>query len=158
MTLATVTRSLERILLTLWVGGLWVTGLVYAPVLFQGYARMVAGEIAGRLFSAMGLVSLGCGALLLAIAALRNGRRVWPDWRTAVLLCMLVITLIGEFGLAPRMQELKLFAAQHPPATEAWREFGRLHAVSGTLFLLNCLLGLVLVVLGIRPRSDQAGS
>lgn len=150
--------SLESILLTLWVGGLWVTGLVFAPVLFHSYERVVAGDIAGRLFSAMALVSLGCGTLLLAMVAVRIGRRAWRDWRAALLLCMLVITLIGEFGLAPRMQELKEFAAHHPPATDAWREFGRLHAVAGVLFLLNCLLGLVLVILGIRPRASQAGN
>jgi len=158
MTLAAVTRSVERILLTLWVGGLWVTGLVFAPVLFHSYARLVAGEIAGRLFYAMGLVSLGCSVLLLVIATVRRRRHVWRDWRAAALLGMLVITLVGEFGLAPRMQELKELAAQHPPATDVWREFGRLHAVSGSLFLLNSLLGLVLVVLGIRPRPDQAGN
>ena len=158
MPLSTKGQSLERILLTLWVGGLWVTGLVFAPVLFQSYERVVAGDIAGRLFAAMALVSLGCGALLLAMAVARTGRGAWRDWRVVVLLCMLVITLVGEFGLAPRMQELKEFAAQHPPATEAWRKFGRLHAVSGTLFLMNSLLGLVLVVLGIQPRPTQAGS
>lgn len=158
MTPAAVIRALESVLLTLWVGGLWVTGLVFAPVLFHHYERMVAGDIAGRLFSALGLVSLGCGVLLLAAAAARSRSRVWRDWRAAVLLGMLVITLLGQFGLAPRMQELKEFAAQHPPATEAWREFVWLHKLSGTLFLLNSLLGLVLVALGIRPRSNQAGS
>jgi hypothetical protein len=151
-------ESLERIVLTLWVGGLWVTGLVFAPVLFHSYERVVAGDIAGRLFSAMAIVSLGCGTLLLVMAVERNGRGVWRDWRAVVLLGMLILTVIGEFGLAPRMRELKEFAAHHPPATDVWLEFGRLHGVASTLFLINSLLGLVLVVLGIRPRPDQAGS
>lgn len=158
MSLSTKAQSLEHILLTLWVGGLWVTGLVFAPVLFHSYERMVAGDIAGRLFSSMALVSLGCGVLLLAMAVARNGRGAWRDWRVAVLLCMLTITVIGEFGLGPRMRELKEFAAHHPPATEAWLEFGRLHGVASVLFLTNSLLGLVLVILGIRPRPNQAGS
>jgi hypothetical protein len=152
------TESLERILLTLWVGGLWVTGLVFAPVLFHSYERVVAGDIAGRLFSAMAFVSLGCGTLLLAMAVARDGRGVWRDWRSAVLLGMLILTAIGEFGLAPRMRELKEFALHHSPAAEAWLEFGRLHGVASTLFLINSLLGLVLVIFGVRSRPNQAGN
>ena len=68
MSLSAILQAVERVLLTLWVGGLWVTGLVVVPVLFRNYERMVAGDIAGRLFAAMSWLGMLCGALLLAFA------------------------------------------------------------------------------------------
>jgi hypothetical protein len=153
-----VLRIVEQVLLTLWVGGLWVTGLVLTPVLFAGFDRLLAGEVAGRLFSALSLVGLACGTALWVLAALRARGAVWRDWRAMVLAAMLVIVLLGEFGLAARMREIKLLVAQHPAGgAPLWAEFGRLHGLSSALYLMECVLGLILVARGIRPRP-QAGS
>jgi hypothetical protein len=152
-----VIPAIERVLLTLWVGGLWVTGLVFAPVLFGNFERLLAGDIAGRLFAAMSRVGLACGIVLLVFAAWRAGKNVWRDWRAAVLALMLLVLWIGEYGLAARMRELKLLALLEADAAARWAEFGRLHVLSSALYLVECLLGLLLVVLGLRPRV-QAGS
>ena len=157
MPLSATLQAIERVLLTLWVGGLWVTGLVVAPVLFRNYERMVAGEIAGRLFAAMSWLGMLCGALLLALAAVRARTRVWRDWCVAVLVLMLAITVIGEFGLAARMRELKELMVLPPVAPTVLSEFGKLHGITSLLFLANSALGLVLVIFGIRPRA-QAGN
>ena len=157
MPLSVILQAAERVLLTLWVGGLWMTGLVVAPVLFRNYERMVAGDIAGRLFAAMSWLGMVCGALLLAFAVARTRQRGWRDWRAGVLVLMLVITVIGEFGLAVRMRELKELMTLPPVAPAVLSEFGRLHGIASLLFLANSALGLVLVVFGIRPRV-QAGS
>jgi len=150
-------QTIERVLLTLWVGGLWMTGLVIAPVLFRNYERMVAGEIAGRLFGAVSWLGLLGGAVLLALAVTRVRQQVWRDWRAGVLMVMLVVTVIGEFGLAARMRELKELMALPPVAPAVTSEFGRLHGIASLLFLANSTLGLVLVIFGIRPRP-QAGN
>ena len=157
MSLSAILRAAEHVLLTLWVGGLWMTGLVVAPVLFRSYERMLAGDIAGRLFAAVSLLGLLCGALLLALAAARARQRLWRDWRAWMLLVMLAITVIGEFGLAARMRELKELMILPPVAPAVLSEFGRLHGIASLLFLVNSALGLALVIFGIRPRV-QAGS
>lgn len=157
MRISAIIQATERVLLTLWVGGLWMTGLVIAPVLFNNYDRMVAGEIAGRLFAAMSFLGMLCGALLLAIAVARARQWVWRDWRVAALVLMLAITVIGEFGLAARMRELKELMSLPPVAPAVAVEFGRLHGIASLLFLANSALGLVLVIFGIRPRA-QAGN
>jgi hypothetical protein len=118
---------------------------------------MVAGEIAGRLFAAVSLLGLLCGLLLLAFAVARARQHVWRDWRAAILVVMLAITAMGEFGLAARMRELKELMILPPVAPAVMAEFGRLHGIASLLFLANCALGLALVVLGIRP-GVQAGS
>ena len=157
MTLSAIFQAIERVVLALWVGGLWMTGLVIAPVLFRSYERMVAGDIAGRLFWAMSLLGMACGVLLLAFTAARARQRVWRDWRAIVLVVMLVITVIVEFGLAVRMRELKELMVLPPVAPAVLSEFGRLHGIASLLFLANSALGLVLVIFAIRPRV-QAGS
>jgi hypothetical protein len=157
MSLAAIFQVIERVLLTLWIGGLWVTGLVVAPVLFSSYERMVAGEIAGRLFAAVSLLGMACGALLLVFAVTRARQRVWRDWRAVTLVLMLVITVIGDFGLAARMRELKELMVVPPVAPAVVTEFGRLHGIASLLFLANSVLGLVLVIFGLRPRV-QGGS
>jgi len=138
--------------MTLWVGGLWVTGLVVAPVLFRNYERLIAGEIAGRLFAAVSLLGMLCGVLLLVFAVARARQRIWRDWRAGLLVAMLAITVTGEFGLAARMRELKelMILPTVTPAVPA--QFGQLHGIASLLFLVNSAFGLVLVIFGIRPR------
>jgi len=157
MNLAVILPVIERILLTFWVGGLWITGLVFAPVLFGNFERLLAGDIAGRLFTAVSQAGLVCGVTLLALAAWRAGKGVWRDWRAAVLVLMLLILVVGEYGIAARMRELKLLALIEADAAAHQAGFGRLHGLSSALYLLECLLGLLLVVFGGRPRA-QAGS
>lgn len=156
MALTLILPAAERVLLTLWVGGLWVTGLIVAPILFGNYERLLAGEIAGRLFTAMSWLGLLCGASLLVISVVRSGRCAWRDWRAVVLLVMLIITVAGEFGFAARMRELKdLMVLEQAAAMRV--EFGRLHGFASLLYLVNSVLGLVLVIFGIRPNF-QAGN
>jgi hypothetical protein len=157
MSLSAILQAVERVLLTLWAGGLWMTGLVVAPVLFRHYERMVAGEIAGRLFGAVSLLGMVCGTLLLVFTVVRARQRVWRDWRAGVLAAMLSATIIGEFGLAARMHELRELMVLQPAAAAIMVEFGRLHGVASLLFLLNSAFGLVLVIFGIRP-CVQAGN
>ncbi len=138
--------SLEHILLTLWVGGMWTTGFVVTPVIFSSVAdRMLAGNIAGRLFSILSLVGLVCGGLLVLMRWFTRvlGAR---DWRLWVLVAMLVVIAVGEFGLAPRMQALKSAAgAAFAPDSVEYGKFALLHRISSSLFLVNSLLGLLLV-------------
>ncbi|MDH4133235.1 MAG: DUF4149 domain-containing protein [Gammaproteobacteria bacterium] len=153
---AAVLPAIERVLLALWVGGLWTTGFVLAPVLFSDYPRSVAGEIAGRLFQAVSVLGIACAAGLLLLAAFRVRRRVWRDARTMALAAMLAITVFGEFGIAAELRRTRAAAMEAAPGSELRAAFGRLHGYAGALYFVNALLGLALVVAG--SRRDQAGS
>ena len=64
---------------------------------------------------------------------------------------LLLIIVIGEFGLTPMMQAIRDQAGGvFTPGSDLHRRFGVLHAFSSSLFLVNSLLGLWLV---IRQRA-----
>ena len=138
-------QAVERTLLTFWIGGLWTTGFVVAPLLFaQLDDRALAGTLAGAMFHVMSYAGLACGTCLLAINGLLRGRRRFFLWQTWVILAMLVFTVIGEFLLAPWIAELRTAGL-----TESAR-FAQAHGLASGVFLVNCALGLVLVSTGRR--------
>jgi len=135
----------ERILLTLWVGGLWAIGYIVAPALFANLDdRALAGSLAGVMFEIIAYVGLLCGGLLLVFNQMRNSRRL--NWRALVLLLMLLLIAVGQFYLAPMIAGLRSQGLADSV------QFGRLHGVAASGYLLTSLLGLALVIAG--PESD----
>lgn len=142
-----VIPAIERILLTLWVGGLWMTGFVVAPTLFVTLpSTALAGDVAAALFSDLSRIGLACGALLLVLGALQRGWQV-RRWRMVTIVAMLLLVVAGEYVLAPMIGEMRA-AGQ-----VATGRFGRLHGLATVLFGINCLLGLVLVA----TERDRSG-
>jgi hypothetical protein len=136
----------ERILLTLWVGGLWTVGYMVAPALFANLDdRTLAGSLAGVMFDIVAYVGLACGGLLLLFNQLRAGQRTF-NWRALVLLAMLLLVAVGQFYLAPMIADLRTRGLVDAP------EFARLHGVAAVAYLFTSLLGLVLVI--TQPNSD----
>jgi hypothetical protein len=129
----------ERILLTLWVGGLWTVGYVVAPALFANLDdRALAGTLAGIMFGIMAWIGLLCAVLLLLSNQIRNSQHRL-NWRALVLLAMLVLTLIGQFLLAPMIADMRMAGSSDQA------EFARLHGAASVGYLITSLLGLVLV-------------
>ncbi|MDH3949091.1 MAG: DUF4149 domain-containing protein [Gammaproteobacteria bacterium] len=145
----------ERILLTLWIGGMWSVGYIVAPTLFSMLEdRALAGAVAGQLFTIMSFVGLVAAAVLLS-AQLYYAESDWHrNWRVWVLLLMLLLIVIGEFYLQPLMAELKSGGLSQ--GSDNARQFGQLHGVASALFVINSLLGLGLVVFGLRPSTAPA--
>lgn len=136
---------LERILLTLWVGSLWVVGFIVAPVLFTELNDLaLAGSTAGTLFTVTSYIGLASGSVLLLLNAVVRKR---INWRALVLLGMLSLIVIGQFVITPMVADLRLQGLTDTP------RFGQLHGVASVLFLLTSVLGLVLVAAG-RYRED----
>lgn len=134
-----MTEAVERLALVVWLGSVWTVGYMVAPTLFAELGEpRVAGQIAGQLFTLTAAAGLLCAAVLL-VTTWRVSEFGRPHWRWWVVLTMAVLVAIGEFGVRPFMV----------PGTP---EFGRLHAVTQTLFLLVSALGLLLVLSGVRPR------
>jgi hypothetical protein len=136
------------LLVTLWVGSLWAIGYIVAPTLFATLTdRALAGTIAGKLFRIEAWLSVACAIVLIALIkwspderGTKAGKRlVW------ITLGMLGCTLIGYFGLQPFMSALREAAAGGVMDPEARSRFGLLHGVSSAFYLIQSLLGGLLV-------------
>lgn len=144
--MASFISVVERVLLTLWAGSLWVTGFVVAPLLFaQLDDRAQAGSVAGSLFAITALVGMVCGCVLLVANIYYMGRFNWRAW---VILAMLLLVGIGQYVLAPMISELRIQGL-----SETVR-FGQLHGLAALLFLATSVLGLLLVAAGRSSRHN----
>jgi uncharacterized membrane protein len=126
---------------TLWVGGTWVIGYLAVPVLFQSLSdRQLAGLLAGKMFTWMALVGIGCALYLLAYQFHQFGQTVWKHRTFLVVALMLILALVGQFGLQPLMADLKAQAlpldVMHSTLAS---QFKTLHGISSMLYLMQSL-------------------
>ena len=90
----------------LWWGSLTAIGFLVVPLLFANLpSPAIAGATAAKLFSAQTWVTLGCGVLLLMLSRGRFSDEPVP-WGAPVLpflLAGMLLALLGEFAVAPRI-------------------------------------------------------
>lgn len=152
---------LRLLLITFWVGSLWAIGYIVAPTLFATLAdRALAGTIAGRLFRIEAWVTVVCSLLLIGMSlrtasrqdfagegnvpvARANSTRKTVIWLAAG---MLACTLMGYFALQPFMSTLREAAQGGVMNEEARKQFGMLHGVASVFYLIQSVLGIVLVL------------
>ena len=140
--------ALHDVALTLWVGGLWVIGYLVAPTLFATLSndRQTAGLLAGRLFESMGWIGLACAVYLLLFVLLRVGTTALRRWNFWLLVLMLLLTAVSLFGVQPLLAQLKADALPREVMESVLRNrFAAWHGVSSILYLVQTLLGLLLV-------------
>ncbi|MGK6306362.1 DUF4149 domain-containing protein [Variovorax sp. DT-64] len=90
----------------LWWGSLTTIGFLVVPMLFAQLGNpTVAGNFAGRLFSAQSWVALACGLVLLTYFRSKAPERVDQPSRVAVawILAALLLALLQEYAVAPRI-------------------------------------------------------
>jgi hypothetical protein len=143
-----IALSFALIAITLWVGSLWAIGGIAAPILFSALPDIqLAGTLAGKLFTIVAYVGIVCGIYLLIFRLASEGTRAFKQWFFWIVLVMLVLTLIGHFGVQPIIQHLKVQGgtAEVMQSVVASR-FARWHGVASILYLIQSLLGLGLVL------------
>lgn len=138
-------HNLAWLAVTAWVGSLWAVGYLAVPVLFQMLPdRMLAGMLAGKMFSLVAWVGIAGALYLLAYRQAGQALRQVPLWLP---IAMLLMTLAGEFGIQPVMAGLK---AQVYPAdimhTDLAGKFKMLHGIASVSYLVQSLLGALLVL------------
>ncbi|MBY8606759.1 MAG: DUF4149 domain-containing protein [Burkholderia sp.] len=138
-----------RLLSAVWVGSLLTIGYAVAPVLFKTLERMTAGSVAAQLFRIEAILGVVCGVLLLALSN-QQVRRGSSEYRRVrwVVAAMVVCVLVGYFALQPFMNALRVAAmdagtdiANSPYASR----FGMLHGASSVFYLVESVLGLMLI-------------
>lgn len=143
-----IPHHLAALATVVWVGGLWAIGYLAVPILFHGQAdRQLAGMLAGQMFSTLGYLGMLCGTYLLIHRLSTAGRAALQQMPFRVIAAMLLLTLLSQFGFQPLMADLKVQAlplevSQSPLAGE----FRMWHGISSIAYLLQSLLGALLVV------------
>lgn len=143
--------SIERVVLTLWVGGLWTVAFLVAPELFRSLeSRQAAGALAGNIFTQINYCGLVAGLILLVLVHRRHAWQGFRQWRTLLLMTMVILVAVSQFALTPMMQELKQARlAIETVSLTMNNQFAILHGLSSALYLLVSLIGMLLVVVGV---------
>jgi hypothetical protein len=144
---AAAAGSARRLVASLWAGSLWAIGYLAAPTLFASVDGALAGQMVGHLLRSEAWLSFACGAALLAMLRLAGGldlrtRRVMVWLVLAMLCCASVL----YFGIQPVMAQLR--EAAGPAGVRAspqWTQFAVLHGVSQLVYVIESVLGAVLV-------------
>jgi hypothetical protein len=144
----------ERMLLSLWVGALWSIGYLAVPTLFASIEdRALAGMLAGKMFTGVSLIGLGCGTALLSLFWMQSVKPL-GERRVQLLIAMLVIVVLGEFVLQPQMAALKAEGLIEGSGAEA--RFGVMHGIASLLYFVNSVIGVVLLVMLGQPHSEES--
>ena len=142
-------EHLYSIVITLWVGALWAIGYLAAPTLFHVLDdRALAGKVAGQLFTYVAWLGMAAAAYLLVFVALRKDSGAFKSSVFWLVFLMLALTVAGYFGIQPILTQLKADSFPREVMESALRDrFAAWHGVSSIVYLIQSLLGLVLVSL-----------
>jgi hypothetical protein len=139
-------RRLATLAAALWWGSLTAIGFLAVPLLFVHLPTpTLAGQTAARLFTAQTWMGVGCGVVLLLAARGRAeaARMDWAHGALAFVLAGLLLALVGEFAVAPRIvarQNLRLW-----------------HAVGSAMYALQWVCALVVLWRTSAPDVSPAG-
>ena len=163
--MTSVSRLLQLLSLTIWVGGLICFAFILAPTAFHTLPSIrEAGLVVGAALRVFDLVAVGCGtAFLLATVMLSRSSALRPRGRYGMefLLAsvMLLATVYIHWNILPAMEidrrlaggDITFVDASHP----ARMHFDQLHTRSERIEGGVLLLGLGLVFLVSREQGSR---
>lgn len=156
-----VSKIFMLLALIVWIGGIIFFAFVLAPAVFGVLpTRELAGNVVTRSLNTLHWMGIACGVVFLLSSIVYSQKkfaRLKPfSLVNLLVLLMLVLTLISQFAITPKMHALRteMGTIDNVPVNDARRiEFNRLHGwstrtESGVLFF-----GIVVVVLTARRFS-----
>lgn len=154
-------RFFMLLALVVWMGGLIFFSFVLAPTAFGVLpTRHLAGTVVGRSLGSLHWMGLVSGVVFLVASLLHN------KWSSGVvrpfailnllILLMLVLTMVSQFGISPRMATLRTSFGDIDtvaPDNPARVQFNALHQWSTRVEIGVFLLGLVAIYMTARQFS-----
>jgi hypothetical protein len=140
-------EGLAILMASVWVGGMWTVGYIVAPVLFQSLQdKALAGMLAGKLFAAMAYTGIASATYLMLYLFKTRGKEVMQQHLFLITLAMLLLVLLGQFGLQPVLADIKVQALPLYVMDSMYADrFSFWHGAASILYLLQSLLGIVLL-------------
>ncbi|MGB8888688.1 MAG: DUF4149 domain-containing protein [Candidatus Korobacteraceae bacterium] len=156
-------RFLMLLSLVIWIGGLIFFAFVLAPTVFNPNilpTRQLAGNVVNRSLGILHGMAISCGVIFAITSMIDscvvNGAAQPFAARNLLIYLMIILTLIGMFAIASKMQVLRqqMGVIDEVPHDDARRvEFNRLHVWSTRIEGTVLLLGLALLFLTARRLS-----
>ena len=144
--------AIHRLILTAWVGVTWTVGFLAAPLAFSVIQpQSLAGTFASHIFYWQSVIALFCAAVILLLHPHIERRLQWSKQLVIMILFIAALAALQQFVVAPIMAgtRVELMSAVNESTRAALASrFAWLHGLSSVLYLLQCLLGAVLVVKG----------
>lgn len=148
-------RFLMVLTLVVWLGGVIFLAFVEAPTVFSPGllpTRHMAGSILGRSLDLLHYMAIASGIIYLFASMLYSRMSTGTPRRLAarhlLIVSMLILTLISQFAISPKMHALRAEVGvidEVPLDNPQRREFDRLHAWSEKFEEAVLLLGLVAI-------------
>jgi hypothetical protein len=140
--------NLALIVVTLWAGSLWAIGGLAAPTLFHVIpTTYLAGMVAGKMFTLVGYVGMASGTYLLLHRLAHFGMAAFRQGFFWIAAAMLLLTLAGHFGIQPIIAGIKAQAVGADVMQSVFADrFRTWHGIASIAYLLECLLGIALVL------------
>jgi Domain of unknown function (DUF4149) len=140
--------NVRLLLAALWAGSVWAVSYLAAPSAFAALDSTGAGDVVAVMLTRSAYLALAL-AVLLAHLVVRStdldARR--RRWLYALIGGMLACSLVVYLGLQPMMAAIRATAGPAGVrASPQWGTFAALHGVSQVLYLIESILGAVLVV------------
>jgi hypothetical protein len=142
-----MSNKITLIVITLWVGALWITS-VSAYVLFDTLQdKQLAGNLAGKLFEVVSYIGMASAFYLLIQRLLQFGTGALKQSFFWAVFFMLLLVLAGHFGIQPLLTQLKTDALPNDVMHSVFASrFSTWHGVASVAYLVECALGVVLVL------------
>ena len=137
-------HGLKNILTVLWIGGMWIIGLLVTPILFAVLDQHSAGMAAGKIFHAIGWVGMAAGLYLLIYRIWQDGLRAFQTGPFWLLIGMLVCTLINQFAIFPIIAGIKTTLSQSAQGLFGGG-FNSWHTISSSIYMVQSVFGLLYV-------------
>lgn len=154
-----ILRFLMLLALIIWIGGIIFFAFVLAPTLFGVLpTTKLAGDVVNATLSKLHWMGIISGVVFLICSLLYNWQK-YAQLRPFALghifiVLMLAFTMVSQFGITPRMRELRSNPAMMESITDR-AEFDDLHAWSTRLEGGVLFLGLGVVIVTAR-RFDKS--
>jgi hypothetical protein len=142
-----MSKKLTLVIITFWVGALWMTGIT-AFTLFQTLSdKQIAGNLAGKLFEIVSYIGLFSAFYLLVQRLIEFGTGALKQSYLWAAFVMLLLVLAGHFGIQPLLAQLKTSALPNDVMHSVFASrFSTWHGVASLAYVIECLLGFVLVL------------
>ena len=140
-------HKLSIIISSLWVGGLW-SMLMVTTILFNKVpSSYIAGAIVNDMFAFMNLFGMASSSFLLIYGFRKENLSFIKSITFWILILMLGLTLISYFGINPILENFRDNSVSKEIIESVFvNRYSTWHGIASTAFLIECFLGIFLVL------------